>query len=195
MLYSCFTIFFITMAQCTVPILYSDNPSAVPVQSFDFVYIPKEVVQNHLPAFEKRKLNIEAHKIAVENKIKPPAFNETAAQVQLVEWFKRRKINEHDPKGERRALLNRTLCKSQAELDLLIPQRKNLITDLQRLHKKIQRDCSQSNTVRLSDFQDSECRAMKEHSAHLSVMLMQMNEQERRLLQLIIDTRKDVALL
>lgn len=178
----------------TNPILYSDNPSAVPIQNFDFVYIPKDVVHNHLPAFEKRKLDLEARKIAVDHKIKAPAFNQTASQVQLVEWFKRRQINQNDPKGERRAVLNKKLCRSTAELDLLIPLRRDLIVDLKRLHGKIQKDCSDKNG-RLTDRQNSECRTMKEHAAHLSSKMMKMNTKERILLQLILDTRKEFILL
>lgn len=189
-------LYLISFCSGSKPILFSDNPSAVPVQSFDFVYIPKEVVQTHLPAFEKKRLRLRAEHAIKELKLNIPVPADTTTQVQLVELLKRKQISEKDPNGEKRKSLKRELCKMNTELNALVPIRRNLIADIQRLQRTAQRECTPTNlNSRLSDRQDAECRAMREYITFQSSQLMQMNEKERIYLQRIRDIRKEINLL
>lgn len=189
-------LYFISFCASSNPILFSDNPSAVPVQSFDFVYIPKEVVHSHLPAFEKKRLQMRAEHAIKELKLKMPVPQDTTTQLQLVGLLKRKQISEKDPNGEKRKTLKKELCQMNTELNLLVPHRKNLIADIQRLQRTTQRECSPTNlNSRLSDKQDAECRAMKEYITFQSSQLMEMNQREKIYLQRIQDIRKEITLL
>ena len=175
------------------PILNSDNEKAVPVQNFDFVYIPKDVVMQHLPAFDPKQLNIKAHKIAQKYNMPAPAFNETAAQIDLIEWYKRKRMSETDPSGEKRRALKAEKCEKTKKLEAIISIRKNLIADIQRINRKIHNDCKTSG--RLSDFQYSECAALRSTSKIQSQELMQINEKERQILHKLRDIKKTISLL
>jgi hypothetical protein len=189
-------LYFISVCAGSKPILFSDNPSAVPVQSFDFVYIPKEVVQTHLPAFEQKRLRLRAEHAIKELKLNVPVPADTTAQLQLVGLLKRKQISEKDPKGEKRKALKRELCKMNTELNLLVPIRRNLISDIQRLQRTAQKECTPTNlNSRLSDKQDAECRAMKDYITFQSSQLMKMNQKERIYLQRMRDIRKEINLL
>lgn len=193
--------FFLLLIYCSFcicnPILMANNPSAVPVQNFDFVYIPKDVVLSHLPAFDAKKLKLEAEIIAKKLKINEKKFplNCTQNQLRLVNWYKQQKISQKDPKGETRQRLKMELAKLNSQLEILIPQRKNLIIDIQRLQKTVQNRCNDPSITRLSDFQFNECKAMKEQVMILSRILMDLNENERVLLQRERDIRKQFTLL
>ena len=176
------------------PILFSDNPSAVAVQNFDFVYFPKEVVRSHLPAFERNKLRLQANRIAQKHNLTIPKYNDTTTHLGIVEWFKRRQITEKDPDGEKRKGLKRELCKLTSQLDEIIPLRKNLITDIQRLQTASSASCSTSNN-RLNDSQFHECKTVKEHLQLQSSQLMKMNEKEKEILQKMRDVRKQIVQL
>ena len=188
-------LYLIDKISCSTPILNSENPSAVPIQNFDFVFIPKEVVQSHLPAFEKRKLRLTANCIAKELNIFPPAPTDYASQLKLLEWYERKKLAEKDPKGIKRKYLNRELCRLNSLLDYLVLRRRNLISDVARVKLSIQ-ECnlqvksSSSN----SDFRFIECEAIKEHFIRLSTELRQMNLKEREILQRISIIRKEFTL-
>lgn len=176
------------------PILFSDNPSALPVTNFDFVFIPKEVVRSHLPAFEQNKLRLQANQISKRFNLTVPKYNDTAMHLNIVEWYKRRQISEKDPDGQRRKALKRELCQLTTQLDPIVSLRKNLIMDIQRLQASIQRSCSTTSNSRLSDSQFIECRVMKEHLELQSTQLMKMNENEKKILQRMRDIRRQIAL-
>ena len=174
------------------PILFSGNPSAVPVQNFDFVFIPKDVVQTHLPAFEKKKLRLQAIRAAEMLKVPIPQMDDTIGMVQLVDLYKRHQISKNDPNGSRRKQLKKELCQMNTELDVLIPLRKNVISDMQRLQQPFQTTCNRS--TRLSDQEYLHCKAIDKHLKINSGRLMQMNKREKVILQRIRDIRKEILL-
>ena len=177
-----------------LPILMSNNPSALPVQTFDFIYIPKHVVISHLPAFEGKRLKEKAKNIAKTMQINVNKFplNCTRNQVQLVNWDQLRKISQKDPTGSLRKGMKLELKKLAGELEELIFKRRNLIEDIKIIQKTVQNRCS--NNVRLPDFQFNECRAMKGQLMKLSRKLMDYNENERIILQREKDLRKQFKL-
>lgn len=191
-------LFFVTFSSGSKskPILFSDNPKAVPVQSLDFVYFPKEIVQAHLPAFERKRLKLKAEKAIKELNLNITVPVNPTHQIQLVEWHKRKQISEKDPNGDKRKSLKKELCKLNSDLNSLVPIRRNLISDIQRLQRTTQRECTPTNlNTRLTDQQDAECRAMKEYISFQSKQLMELNERERLTLQKIRDIRKEIDLL
>ena len=177
------------------PILNSKNPSAVPVQNFDFVYIPRNVVNSHLPAFSPKQLKLKAEKIAkefkVENKI---PLNCMRNQVQLVDWYNKHQIFRKDPQGVKRKALKMELSKLNAELSILIPSRRNFISDLERIQQSIRVICVPPNiNARLNDLQFKECMAMKQQELLLSNELMKLNLKERQILKRERDLRKKMV--
>lgn len=177
----------------TKPILFSENPKAVPVQNFDFVYFPKEVVQAHLPAFEKKRLRLKAENAIKMLKLNIPVPVDPARQLELVELYKRRQVFEKDPKGLKRTALKKELCRLNQNLTLIIPMRRNLVSDIQRLKRTIRRDCNIN--IRLADKQDAECRAMRDYLNLQMTQLSEMNQRERFYLQRMRDIRKEIILL
>lgn len=187
-------LFLIDKISCSTPILNSDNPLAVPIQNFDFVFIPKEVVQSHLPAFERRKLRLKANCIAKELNIFPPAPTDSASQLKLLEWYKRKKLAEKDPKGMKRKYLNRELCRLNSLLDFLVLKRRNIISDVARVKISIQECNSRVKSSSNSEYRYIECKAIKEHFTRLSTELRQMNLKEREILLRIAIIRKEFTL-
>lgn len=175
------------------PILFSENPKAVPVQNFDFVFFPKEVVQAHLPAFEKKRLSLKAENAIKMLKLNIPVPVDPARQLELVELYKRRQVFEKDPKGLKRTALKKELCILNQNLNIIIPMRRNLVSDIQRLKRTIRRDCNVN--IRLADKQDAECRAMREYLNLQMTQLSEMNQRERFALQRMRDIRKEIILL
>lgn len=179
------------------PVLISENAAAVPVQNFDFVYIPKHEVYSHLPSFEPKKLKIEAEKIAKMYKIDEKKFPLTCTQnqVRLVDWHNRRKLIQRDPNGNLRRSMKLELEKLNGDLAVLIPRRRNLFIDIQRLQRTVQNRCYLPSNQRLSDVQYNECQAMKNQLMLNSRILMDLNRAERIILQREIDIRKRLKLL
>lgn len=175
------------------PILFSENPKAVPVQNFDFVFFPKEVVQAHLPAFEKKRLSLKAENAIKMLKLNIPVPVDPARQLELVELYKRRQVFEKDPKGLKRTALKKELCILNQNLYIIITMRRNLVSDIQRLKRTIRRDCNVN--IRLADKQDAECRAMREYLNLQMTQLSEMNLRERFALQRMRDIRKEIILL
>ena len=175
------------------PILFSDNPNAVPVQNLDFVYFTKEIVQAHLPAFETKRLRLRAENAINKLKLNIPVPVDPVKQLELIEVYKRQQISEKDPKGEIRKSLKKELCKLNYNLNLLVPIRRNLVSDIQRLKSTAKRECN--SNVRLTDKQEAECRAMREYINLQSTQLIEMNERERFDLQRMSDIRKEINLL
>jgi hypothetical protein len=175
------------------PILFSENPNAIPVQNFDFVYFPKEIVQAHLPAFEKKRLRLKAENAIKILKLNIPLPVDPAKQIELIDLYKRKQISEKDPRGEKRMELKKELCKLNHNLNLIIPIRRNLISDIQRLKRTIRRDCKIN--FRLTDKQDAECRAMQEYINFQTTQLAELNQRERFDLQRMRDIRKEINLL
>jgi len=175
------------------PILFSDNPNAVPVQNLDFVYFTKEIVQAHLPAFETKRLRLRAENAINKLKLNIPVPVDPVKQLELIEVYKRQQISEKDPKGERRKSLKKELCKLNFNLNLLVPIRRNLVSDIRRLKSTSKRECNSNG--RLTDKQEAECRAMREYINLQSTQLMEMNERERFDLQRMSDIRKEINLL
>lgn len=176
------------------PILNSENPSAVPVQNFDFVYIPKSVVESHLPSFSPKQLKQKAERIAkelrIENKI---PLNCIGNQVQLVDWYNKQKMAKTDPQGIKRRSIKMELEKLNTELSLLIPIRRNIFSDIARLQQSIKIKCiPPSPNARLNDLQFKECMAMKQQEKLLSSELVKMNQKERQILRREIDLRKQL---
>lgn len=182
-----------TYSSIPKPILFSDNPNAVPVQSLDFVYFTKEVVQAHLPAFEKKRLRLRAENAINKLKLNVPVPADPAKQLELIELHKRHQIAEKDPKGEKRKSLKKELCKLNYNLKLLVPFRRNLVSDIQRLKITAQRECN--TNLRLTDKQEAECRAIREYINLQATQLMEMNERERFSLQRMRNIRKEIILL
>jgi len=180
---------------CSIPkpILFSDNPNAVPVQNLDFVYFTKEIVQAHLPAFETKRLRLRAENAINKLKLNIPVPVDPVKQLELIEVYKRQQISEKDPKGEIRKSLKKELCKLNYNLNLLVPIRRNLVSDIQRLKSTAKRECN--SNVRLTDKQEAECRAMREYINLQSTQLIEMNERERFDLQRMSDIRKEINLL
>lgn len=176
------------------PILNSKNPSAIPIQNFDFVFIPKEVVKLHMPAFERCSLRLKAERIAQELKISLPIPTDVETQFKLLEWYKRQKWAKQDPNGDKMKSLKRELCKLNSQLDSLISYRRNLISDVARLSLSV-KDCDSGHSNQaLSDSRFIECKAIKDHYTHQMSELNRMNLNERNILQEIHNIRQQFAL-
>lgn len=176
------------------PILNGGNPSAIPVQNFDFVYIPKHVVESHLPSFYPTKLKMRAERIAKEFKVEGRIpLNCMGNQVQLVDWYDKHQMAKKDPQGIKRRAIKKELDKLNMELSLLIPLRRNFYADLERLQQSIRIVCVPPNiNSRLNDLQFKECGAMKQQETLLSSELMKLNQKERQILRREKDLRRNL---
>jgi len=179
------------------PILNSENPLAIQVQNFDFVYIPKNVVESHLPAFYPKQLKRKAERIAKEFKVdgKIP-LNCMRNQVQLVDWYNKHQIVKKDPQGIKRRAIKKELDKLNMELSYLIPLRRNFISDIGRLQQSIRVICIPPNiNARLNDLQFKECMAMKQQETLLSNEVTKLNHDERQILERKSDLRNELIIL
>ena len=176
------------------PILNSENPSALPVQNFDFVYIPKKVVESHLPSFYPNQLKLKAKRIAKEFKIENKIpLNCMRNQVQLVDWYNKHQMVKKDPQGIKRREMKKELDKLNMELSYLIPLRRNLFSDIGRLKQSIRVVCIPPNiNTRLNDLQFKECMAMKQQETLLSKEMIKLNQKERQILRKERDIRKSL---